>query len=90
MFDDLTEAELIARLEAGLQRMSKRRRAIFLAVRFDHASYAVLAAQHRLTARQVEREFARALLQLDDAVCRPLREPWLRRWIRWITGESLP
>lgn len=90
MLDDLTKPELIARLEARLQRMPERRRAIFLAVRFDRAGYAELAAQHGLTARQVEREFARALLQLDDALCCRRREPWWRRWLRRITGKNFP
>lgn len=90
MFGDLTDAEVLARLELGLQRMPARRRAIFLAVRMDDASYTELAGRMGLTVRQVEREVARALLQLDDAVRGIPPVPWWRRWLWWITGMDRP
>jgi RNA polymerase sigma-70 factor (ECF subfamily) len=87
MGEDLTEAEILDRLEIGLQRMPKRRRTIFLAVRLDGASYIDLAEQTGLAVRQVEREIAAALLQLDDALCGRQSLPWWRRLLRVITGR---
>lgn len=86
MRQDLTEAEILERLEIGLQSMPKRRRMIFLAVRQGGASYAELAEQTGLSVRQVEREIAAALLQLDDALCGGQSLPWWRRLLRVITG----
>lgn len=90
MFGGLPEAELLARLETGLRRMPARRRAIFLAVRLDNASYTELAGRMGLTVRQVEREVARALLQLDDAVRGRPPAPWWRRWPWRIVGRGCP
>jgi RNA polymerase sigma-70 factor (ECF subfamily) len=88
MFGDLTEAELLGRLEQAVRRMPERRRKIFLAIRQEGASYSELAERHGLTTLQVERELARALLELDDAVSGRRRVPWWRGWLRWIAGRS--
>jgi RNA polymerase sigma-70 factor (ECF subfamily) len=84
--EDLTEAESLGRLNRELRRMPKRCRVIFLAVRLDGASYAELAEQTGLSIRQVEREIAAALLQLDDALCGQQSLPWWSRLLRVITG----
>jgi RNA polymerase sigma-70 factor (ECF subfamily) len=86
MRQDLKESEILDRLEIGLQCMPKRRRMIFLAVRLDGASYAELAEQTGLSALQIEREVAAALLQLDDALCGRQSLPWWSRLLRMITG----
>jgi RNA polymerase sigma-70 factor (ECF subfamily) len=87
MRQDLTRDEILQRLDTGLRRMPKRRRMIFLAVRLDDASYAELAERTGLAVRQVEREIAAALLQLDDALCGRQSLPWWRRLLRVITGR---
>jgi RNA polymerase sigma-70 factor (ECF subfamily) len=87
MGEDLTDAEILERLNRELRRMPKRRRMIFLAVRLDGASYIDLAEQTGLAVRQVEREIAAALLQLDDALCGRQSLPWWRRLLRVITGR---
>ncbi|MEJ5979483.1 sigma factor-like helix-turn-helix DNA-binding protein [Novosphingobium sp. PS1R-30] len=61
----------------ALRRMTKRQRAIFLAMRFEDGSYPELAARHGIGVRQVEAEFAAALLILVLAFRDP--EPWWRR-----------
>lgn len=75
--------EYLARLEAALRTLPQRRRAIFLAVSRDGLSYAEVADRTGLSCKRVEREVARALVQLHRAVhCDP-REPWWRRlWRR--------
>lgn len=78
------DPELLSRIEATLLTLPRRRRAIFLAVRLDGASYAELAAQSGLSIQQVEREVARAIAHIDR--CLEQREaarsrPWWRRWV---------
>ncbi len=75
-----TDLELPARIEAALLTLPQKRRAIFLAVCRDDASYAVLAKQKGLSTRQVEREVAAALVQIDRALHDPRPDPWWRRW----------
>src|SRR5690606_31995776 len=72
------EPELLARLEAALQSLPRRRRKIFLAVRKGGTSYPEIAARTGLSAKRVEREFARALLQLHRAVHERRPDPWWR------------
>lgn len=67
MTENLTEAEIIERLEAGLQRMSKLRRDIFLAIRLDDLSYVEIAELTGLSVEQVERHVARSLVALLEA-----------------------
>lgn len=65
----------------ALQRMTERQRAIFLAMRFEGASYPELAARHGITIRQVEAEFSEALAILVRAFREP--EPWWRTLWTW-------
>ncbi len=76
---------LFARLEAALQTLPRRRRAIFLAVRLDGTSYAELAEQTGLSVRQVEREIARAIAQIDRFLERGKASPSRTWWRRWFT-----
>lgn len=78
--DEPTDPELLARIEAALLTLPRRRRAIFLAVCRDNASYAALAEQTGLSTKQVEREVAAALVQIDRALHDPRPDPWWRRW----------
>jgi RNA polymerase sigma-70 factor (ECF subfamily) len=78
-----TDPELLARIEAALLTLPRRRREIFLVVRLDGANYTELAEQTGLSLRQVEREVARAIAQIDR--CLEQRKavpacPWWRRW----------
>lgn len=75
-----SDPELLARIEAALLTLPRRRREIFLAVCRDNASYAVLAEQAGLSTKQVEREVAAALAQIDRALHDPRPDPWWRRW----------
>lgn len=81
--DEPTDPELLARSEAALLTLPRRRRAIFLAVRLDGTSYAELAEQTGLSVRRVEREVASAIAHIDR--CLEQRDalaprPWWRRW----------
>src|SRR5690606_31954061 len=60
-----TDPELLARLDAALRSLPRRRHEIFLAVRQGGAGYAELAEQTGLSVRKVEREIARAIAQID-------------------------
>lgn len=82
MSDNLTDAEIVERLEAGVQRMPKLRREIFLAVRVDELSYAEIAARTGLSVQQVERHFARSMLALRDALDGAPTIPWWKRILR--------
>lgn len=88
MRDDLTEAEIIARLEIGLRRMPKLRREIFLAIRLDDLAYPEIAERTVLSVREVERQFAEGLLQLHEAIHGPAPVSWCRRVFWWITGKG--
>ena len=50
------------RMAIALDKMTPRQRGIFLALRYDHASYADLALHHDMTVDQVIDEFANALI----------------------------
>jgi len=78
--DTPTDPELLARIEAALLTLPRRRREIFLAVCRDDASYAALAEQTGLSTKQVGREIAAALVQIDRALHDPRPDPWWRRW----------
>lgn len=83
MSENLTEAEILERLEGGLQRMPKLRREIFLAIRLDDLSYADVAERTGLSTKQVERHFAAGLLTLHEALGERLPVPrWKRIWRR--------
>jgi RNA polymerase sigma factor (sigma-70 family) len=87
MSENLTEAEIIERLEAGLQRMPNLRREIFLAIRLDDLSYAEIAERTGLTAKQVERHFARSMITLLEAFDGRSPVPWWKRILRRITEK---
>jgi RNA polymerase sigma factor (sigma-70 family) len=89
MKEDLTEAEIIERLEAGLQRMPKLRREIFLAIRLDDMSYAEIAERTGLSVKQVERHFARSLYTLVKGSEERAPVPWWKRATRRIAEELL-
>ena len=83
--DQPTDPELLARIEAAVLTLPRKRREIFLAVRLDGASYAELAEQTGLSVRQVKPEVARAIDQIDRCLERGERappRPWWRRWFR--------
>jgi RNA polymerase sigma-70 factor (ECF subfamily) len=84
MKEDLTEAEIIERLEAGLQRMPKLRREIFLAIRSDRLSYAEIAERTGLSIKQIERHYVRSLLTLSEAVDGRSSVPWWKCNLRRI------
>jgi RNA polymerase sigma-70 factor (ECF subfamily) len=77
--DEPADPELLARIEVALRTLPRRRRAIFLAVCRDDASYAALAEQTGLSIKQVEREVAAALVQIDRALHDRRPDPWWRR-----------
>jgi RNA polymerase sigma-70 factor (ECF subfamily) len=80
------DPELLARIETALLTLPRRRREIFLAVRLDGARYAELAEQTGLSIKQVEREVARALMQIDRALHDRRPERWWRRLLRLLAG----
>jgi len=82
MHENLSQAEIIIRLDKALRRMPRRRRDIFLAVRLDVADYRDLGRRTGFTLSQIEHEVAAALLQIDDAL-RGRRSA--RRWQRWLS-----
>lgn len=88
MDEQLSDAEMLARLEVGLRWMPKLRREIFLAIRLDDMSYPEIAERTGITVGEVERQFAKGLLQLHDALHGRLPVPLWRRLLRWIIGSS--
>ena len=82
MSENLTEAEVIERLQGAFQRMPKLRREIFLAIRLDHLSYAEIAERTGLTVEQVERHFALSMLALRDALDERPPVLWWKRILR--------
>lgn len=85
MSENLTEAELIERLKAGLQRMPKLRREIFLAIRLDDLSYAEISERTGLSVKQVERHFARSMVTLLEASDGRPPVPFWKRVLRRIS-----
>ena len=81
MSENLTDPEIVERLEAGLQRMPKLRREIFLAIRLDDMPYGEIAERTGLSVEQVERHFARSMVALLDAF---ERSPPTPRWTRFL------
>ena len=87
---NLTEAKIIERLEAGLQRMPKLQREIFLAIRLDDLSYAEIAERTGLTVKQAERHFARSMVTLLEAFDGRPPVAWWKRVMRRITEKLRP
>jgi RNA polymerase sigma-70 factor (ECF subfamily) len=86
--DELTQSEIIERLEVALRRMPKLRREIFLALRLDDMSYQEIAERTGLSVKQVERHVARSMLTLLEAVDGRAPQPWRKRLYRWIVAKS--
>lgn len=84
MREDLTDAEILARLERAVRRMPRLQREIFLAIRLDDMSYPEIAERTGLSEREVERHFANSLLCIHHALDRPARKPIWKRLFRWI------
>lgn len=63
----------------ALRRMTKRQRAIFIAMRFEGASYQDLADGHGLSVEEVQGELACALSWLARAI----HGRWWQRWWPW-------
>ena len=87
MTGNLPNPEIIEQLEAGLQRMPKLRREIFLAVRVDGLSYAEIAERTGLSVQQVERHFAESMLALRDALDGRPSVSWWQRILRRIVAK---
>jgi RNA polymerase sigma-70 factor (ECF subfamily) len=87
MTENLTEAEIIERLEAGPQRMPKLRREIFLAIRLDDLSYAEIAERTGLSVKQVERHFTRSMVTLLEAFDGRPPLSWWKRVLRRISEK---
>ena len=81
MSEELSQAEIIERLDIGLRRMPKMQREIFLALRLDNLTYKEIAECTGLSIKQVERHIARSMLTLLDAVDRRAPVPWWKRLI---------
>lgn len=86
MGEDLSSAEVTARIEAALRRMPRVRREIFLAVRLDGMSSAEIARRTGLGEKQVRRQFARAIGEVTRAVVGPAQPARWRRWLRSVAG----
>jgi RNA polymerase sigma-70 factor (ECF subfamily) len=84
MREDLTEAEILARLERVVRRMPRLQREVFLAIRLDELSYPEIAERTGLSEREVERQFASSLLCIHHALEAPRREPIWKRLFRWL------
>lgn len=76
---DRNQQEQLARMEATLRRLPCFTREIFLAHRLDAMPYEEIARRTGLTARQVERHMARAILALMRDQHREPR-PWWKFW----------
>lgn len=90
MSENLTGAEIIERLEAGLQRMPPLRREIFLAIRLDDLSYTEIAERTGLSVRQVERHFAESMVTLLQAFDGRPPVPWWKRVLRQVNVRLRP
>ncbi|MCW6536763.1 sigma factor-like helix-turn-helix DNA-binding protein [Sphingomonas lycopersici] len=88
MSENLGDEEIIERLEAGLQRLPKLRREIFLAIRLDDLSYAEIAERTGLSVEQVERHFAQSMLALRDALAGRPPVSWWKRILRRVAERQ--
>jgi RNA polymerase sigma factor (sigma-70 family) len=87
MSEELTQAEIIERLESGLRRMPKMRREIFLALRLDELSYDEIAERTGLTVKQVERHVARSMMTLLEAIEGRRPVAWWQRLFRRVAAK---
>jgi len=86
MREELTEAEIAARLELGLRRMPQPQRDIFLASQRDRVAYETIAERRRISVAEVERHVAAAFVELHETIYdRAPRSHW-RDLLRWIVA----
>jgi RNA polymerase sigma factor (sigma-70 family) len=76
---ELSEQELIERMQAIMRRMPRLTREIFMAHRLDDMPYEEIARRTGLSTRQVEKHIAKALMHLHRGLQRELR-PWWKFW----------
>jgi len=88
MREDLTDAEILSRLERAVRRMPTLQREIFLAIRLDDLSYPEIADRTGVSAREVERQFANGLLCIHRALNQPAREPIWKRLFPWLKDRT--
>jgi RNA polymerase sigma-70 factor (ECF subfamily) len=67
----LEARDSLARLEAAMERLKPRTRAIFLAHRLDGMSYAEIAALMGISIKGVEKQMSKAIAHIDRWVGRP-------------------
>jgi len=79
MTRQVCERRFCRRGRRALRRMTERQRAIFIAMRFEGASYAELAQRHGISVEAVQAELAKALSTLTRAVY----GHWWQRWWPW-------
>ncbi|WP_066593600.1 sigma factor-like helix-turn-helix DNA-binding protein [Sphingomonas pruni] len=84
MREDLTDAEMLARLERAVRRMPRLQRDIFLAIRLDDMGYPEIAERTGLSEREVERHFAQSLISIARAFDEPRCEPIWKQLFRWL------
>jgi RNA polymerase sigma-70 factor (ECF subfamily) len=82
MPDQLSDAELLRRLERAMRTVPRQTREVFLAHRLDDMSYSEIAERTGLSVRDVERHMTRALIAIDRSLNgSPVR--WWKRLLRW-------
>lgn len=75
MTDD-PDPETTKRIERAVRKLPRLQREIFLAARLDDRSYVEIAERTGLSAGQVEREIARALVSIARRMNRQHRRWW--------------
>jgi RNA polymerase sigma-70 factor (ECF subfamily) len=78
--DVAVDPVMLAKVEHAMQRVPRRQREIFLAIRFDNMGYPEIAERTGLTVAQIERLFAEALVNFMRNLDEPRRH-WWRRWL---------
>ncbi|QDX25068.1 RNA polymerase subunit sigma [Sphingomonas suaedae] len=69
----------LKRMERAVRKLPRLQREIFLAARLDNLSYVEIAERTGLTAGQVEREIAKALVSIARRMARRPRRWWNSR-----------
>ncbi|RYG89081.1 MAG: RNA polymerase subunit sigma [Alphaproteobacteria bacterium] len=75
MADD-PDPETTKRIERAVRKLPRLQREIFLAARLDEMSYVEIAERTGLSAGQVEREIAKALVSIARRMARRPRRWW--------------
>mgnify|MGYP001260793167 CR=1 FL=1 len=71
-----SESERLRVARRAIRRMEPFDRAIFLAIRFENASYEELAVRHGMSMHEIEKAFARAI----DVLITTPPPPWWQIW----------